>query len=395
MHLKATERLELPPAADMHVHLRQGELMELVAPTLAQGGVDTAFVMPNLVPPLTAVDKVLEYKSQLQAIAPDVNFLMSLFLHPSVTPEIIEEAAKAGIAGVKMYPQGVTTNSESGVADVEAFYPTFAAMEKHDIVLNLHGEVLEALAPEGTTLEEAFLPTLKKVHERFPNLRIVLEHCTTAAAVEAVRACGPTVGATITAHHLYLTSHEACCDPFAFCKPIPKKPTDRDALVKAVVSGDPKFFFGSDSAPHPLHTKTSSAAPAQGKAKTSPPPPAGVFTQPYATQLVLLGLEEAIDRGVIPANAVTTDVLSGFLSRFARRFYKLPLPQEQEEGEGEEEEGEKEKEEKEKKKVVMIVLERKGEKIPDTIRSADGRTEVGISRAGAEVWSLRWESKRS
>ncbi|KAI0850398.1 Dihydroorotase [Daldinia vernicosa] len=359
MQLKEVQRLELPPAADMHVHLRQGELMELMVPTVRQGGVDTVFVMPNLIPPLTTVEQVLEYRSKLQAIAPDVNFLMSLFLHPSVTPDVIAQAAAAGITGVKMYPQGVTTNSESGVSNLESFYATFAAMEQHDMVLNLHGEVLESLAPEGTTLEEAFLPTLKTLHERFPNLRIVLEHCTTAAAVEAVRACGPTVGATITAHHLYLTSDEAHCDPFAFCKPIPKKPTDRDALVKTVVSGDPNFFFGSDSAPHPLQSKTSAE---QGKA------PAGVYTQPYVTQLVLLALEEAIDRGVITEADVTQEKLAGFLSQFGRRFYKLP-----------ESSGKK------------IVLERKGEKIPASVSSKDGSIEVGISKAGTEVFSLSWE----
>ncbi|KAH8590952.1 amidohydrolase 2 [Bisporella sp. PMI_857] len=359
MQLKSIERLELPPTADMHVHLRQAELMELVVPTVRNGGVDTVFVMPNLVPPLTSVEQVLAYRSQLRDITQDVNFLMSLFLHPSVTPEVIAQAATAGIAGVKMYPQGVTTNSESGVSNLEAFYATFAAMEQHDLVLNLHGETLESLAPANTTLEEAFLPTLKTLHERFPRLRIVLEHCSTAAAVEAVRACGPTVGATITAHHLYLTSDEACCDPFAFCKPIPKKPTDRDALVRAVVSGDTKFFFGSDSAPHPIQSKTS-AAP--GKA------PAGVFTQSFATQLVLLGLEEAIERGVITEADVTKEKLENFLSRSGRRFYKLL-------------------EVSEKK----IVLEKKGEKIPASIRSEDGAIEVGISRAGMEVFSLRWE----
>ncbi|KAI1412521.1 amidohydrolase 2 [Hypoxylon sp. FL1857] len=359
MDLKGINRLELPPTADMHVHLRQGKLMELVVPTVRQGGVDTAFVMPNLVPPLTSVEQVLEYKSQLHAITKDVNFLMSLFLHPSVTPQVIAQAAAAGITGVKMYPQGVTTNSESGVSNLESFYETFAAMEKHGLVLNLHGEVLESLAPADTTLEEAFLPTLKKLHERFPQLRIVLEHCTTAAAVEAVRACGPTVGATITAHHLYLTSDEAHCDPFAFCKPIPKKPTDRDALVKTVVSGDPKFFFGSDSAPHPLQSKTSAA---QGKA------PAGVYTQPFVTQLVLLALEEAIERGVITEADVTQEKLEGFLSRFGRQFYKLP-----------EASGKK------------IVLERKGEKIPTSVSAEDGSLEVGISKAGTEVFSLRWE----
>ncbi|OTA55456.1 amidohydrolase 2 [Hypoxylon sp. EC38] len=358
MQLKSIERIELPPTADMHVHLRQGALMELVVPSVRQGGVDTAFVMPNLVPPLTSVEQVLEYQSKLHAITKDVNFLMSLFLHPSVTPQVIAQAAAAGITGVKMYPQGVTTNSESGVSNLESFYETFAAMEQHGLVLNLHGEVLESLSPADTTLEEAFLPTLKTLHERFPRLRIVLEHCTTAAAVEAVRACGPTVGATITAHHLYLTSDEAHCDPFAFCKPIPKNPTDRDALVKTVVSGNPKFFFGSDSAPHPIQSKTSAA---QGKA------PAGVFTQPFVTQLVLLALEEAIERGVITEAEVTQEKLEGFLSRFGRRFYKLPEVSQK------------------------IVLERKGEKIPTSISTKDGALEVGISRGGTEVFSLRWE----
>ncbi|KAM0205745.1 hypothetical protein ACHAQI_008899 [Fusarium lateritium] len=356
--MKNIQRLELPAAADMHVHLRQGELMDLVVPTVQQGGVDTVFVMPNLLPPLTSVEQVLDYKSKLTAITKDVNFLMSLYLHPSVTPEVIAQAAEAGITGVKLYPQGVTTNSESGVSDITAFYNTFAAMEKHGIVLNIHGEVLESLAPADTTLEEAFLPTLKQLHDRFPQLRIVLEHCTTAAAVEAVKACGPTVGATITAHHLYLTSNEACCDPFAFCKPIPKKPTDRDALVKAVVSGNSKFFFGSDSAPHPLQSKTSAE---QGKA------PAGVFTQPYVVQLVLLGLEEAIGRGVITEDEVTQEKLENFFSCNGRRFYKLP-------------------ETADKK----IILERKGERIPTSVKSADGKSEVGISRHGAEVFSLTW-----
>ncbi|KID78204.1 uncharacterized protein G6M90_00g040090 [Metarhizium brunneum] len=360
MQLKTTQRLELPPTADMHVHLRQAELMELVAPTVRQGGVDTVFVMPNLVPPITTVERALEYKAQLQKIDPNVHYLMSLFLHPSVTPDVIAKAAAAGITGVKMYPQGVTTNSENGVANVEAFYPTFAAMEENDMVLNLHGEVLESLAPENTTLEEAFLPTLKKLHERFPRLRIVLEHCTTSAAVEAVKACGPTVGATITAHHLYLTGADACCDPFAFCKPIPKKPTDRDALLKALVSGNPKFFFGSDSAPHQIISKTSAE---QGKA------PAGVFTQPVATQLVLMALEEGVVRGDISENDITQEKLEGFLSRHGRRFYKLP-------------------ETSDKK----IILERKGEKIGTSVKSADGKFEVGISRAGTEIFSLAWES---
>ncbi|OAA50634.1 dihydroorotase [Metarhizium rileyi] len=352
MQLKTTQRLELPPTADMHVHLRQDELLELVTPTVRHGGVDTVFVMPNLVPPITTVERALEYKSQLHRIDPN--------LHPSITPEVIAKAAAAGITGVKMYPQGVTTNSENGVANVEAFYPTFAAMEENDLVLNLHGEVLESLAPADITLEEAFLPTLTKLHDKFPRLRIILEHCTTSAAVEAVKACGPTVAATITAHHLYLTGADACCDPFAFCKPIPKKPTDRDALLKALVSGNPKFFFGSDSAPHQMHSKTSAE---QGKA------PAGVFTQPVATQLVLLALEEGIERGEIGEADLTQEKLEGFLSHHGRRFYKLP-----------------------ETSAKKIVLERKGEKISTSVKSADGKFEVGISRAGTEIFSLAWES---
>ncbi|CAK7231065.1 dihydroorotase [Sporothrix curviconia] len=360
MHLKTVQRIELPPAADMHVHMRQGDLMKLVAPTVRQGGVDTAYVMPNLVPPLTTVDRVLEYKKDLEAAAPGVNFLMSLFLHASITPEVIALASAAGITGVKLYPQGVTTNSDAGVADLKAFYDTFAAMEKHDMILNIHGEVLESLAPPGMTLEEAFLPTLKSLHERFPDLRIILEHTSTAAAVEAVKACGPSVAATITAHHLYLTETEACCNPHAFCKPIPKKPTDRDVLIRTIAEGNPKFFFGSDSAPHLLHTKND-AAP--GKA------PAGVFTQPFATQLVLLALEEGIERGVIAEDAVSEEILANFLSRHGRRFYKLP----------------------EATPTKKIVLERQGAAIPESVRSADGSVEVGNSRAGDKVFTLRWK----
>ncbi|KAJ3576157.1 hypothetical protein NPX13_g3795 [Xylaria arbuscula] len=346
----------------MHVHLRQGE--------------------PNLQPPVTSVAAALEYKSQLQTIDHEVTYLMSLYLHPSVTPDVIAEAAKAGIAGVKLYPQGVTTNSESGVAGdfVEVYAPTFAAMEQHDIVLNLHGEVPGTVPTDNVSLEELFLPTLKRLNEKFPKLRIILEHCSTAAAVDAVRSCSPTVAGTITAHHLYLTGDISEVDPHAFCKPIPKTPTDRDALLKAVCSGDPKFFLsvtsmhcitytslanvktfsGSDSAPHPLVNK-------QGQ-----PVPAGVFTQPYATQLVLLALEEATEKGIVDEKEVTQESIEGFLSLNGRRFYKLPEPS---------------------SSGSRIVVKRTGEMIPASIRNADGTLEVGISKTNATVFSLKWASE--
>ncbi|KAI0141833.1 Dihydroorotase [Xylariaceae sp. FL1272] len=361
MRLKDVHRLELPPTADMHVHLRQDKMMQLVTPYIRRGGVDTVFVMPNLQPPITSVAAALEYKSQLQAIEPQVNYLMSLYLHPSITPAVIAEAAAAGIAGVKLYPQGVTTNSESGVAGdfVEVYESTFAAMQEHDIVLNIHGEVPGIVPEDGTSLEELFLPTLKKLNDRFPRLRISLEHCSTAAAVDAVRACSPTVAGTITAHHLYLTGDISQVDAHAFCKPIPKTPADRDALLRAVTSGDPKFFFGSDSAPHPLVSK-------QGKTV-----PAGVFTQPYVTQLVLLALEEATERGIISEEDVTQERIEGFLSLFGRRFYKLPEPTLE----------------------SRIVVKRTGEVIAPTIISADGSTEVGLSRASHDILSLRFVSE--
>ncbi|KAI0206533.1 dihydroorotase [Astrocystis sublimbata] len=358
MRLKDVHRIELPPTADMHVHLRQGEIMNLVVPYIRRGGVDTVFVMPNLQPPVTSVAAALEYKSQLQALEPEVNYLMSLYLHPSITPEVIAEAAKAGIAGVKLYPQGVTTNSESGVAGdfVETFAATFAAMEEHGLVLNLHGEVPGTVPKDNVSLEELFLPTLERLNQTYPKLRIVLEHCSTAAAIDAVRACSSTVAGTITAHHLYLTGDISEVDPHAFCKPIPKTTADRDALLRAVCSGDPKFFFGSDSAPHPLVNK-------QGT-----PVPAGVFTQPYATQLVLLALEEATENGIIDEKDVRQENIEGFLSLFGRRFYRLPEPS---------------------PTGPRIAVKRTGETIQPSIRDADGKVEVGNSRAGAEVFSVR------
>ncbi|KIY02657.1 uncharacterized protein Z520_01122 [Fonsecaea multimorphosa CBS 102226] len=370
MRLREEQRLELPPTADMHVHLRQDKVMELVVPQILKGGVDTVFVMPNLQPPITSVAQALEYKSSLRSIEPRVNYLMSLYLHPSITPEVIAEAAAAGIAGVKMYPQGVTTNSESGVpADfLSAYSPVFAAMQDHDLVLNLHGEwpgPIPSGMDKDISLEEAFLPELKKLHDKFPRLRCVLEHCSTAAALDAVRACGPSVAGTITAHHLYLTGDDSQVDPLAFCKPIPKTAADRDALIKAACSGDDKFFFGSDSAPHPLASKAISPNSAQ-------PPPAGVFTQPFATQLVLLAFEEAISRGVLAEDAVTQDHLERFLSRNGRRFYKLHDPDD--------------------KSVAGIVLERKGETIPKSVKSEDGTVEIGVSKASAEVFSLSWRT---
>lgn len=240
---------------------------------------------------------------------------MSLYLCTAITPAVIRDAARAGIRGVKSYPAGVTTNSASGVVDYESFYPVFAAMEEEGLVLNLHGEAPPA--PDITVLnaEESFLPTLADLHRRFPKLQIILEHCTTAQAVAAVRACGPNVVGTITAHHLSLIVDDWAGDPINFCKPVAKLPADRIALLKAATSGGGKFFLGTDSAPHPLRSKKGGVGNECGKCA------AGVFTQPYATQIVLEALEEAVQKGILGKDDVKKEALRNFLGEAGRNFY--------------------------------------------------------------------------
>lgn len=202
--------------------------------------------------------------------------------------------------------------------------------------------------------EERFLPTLLDLHARFPRLRIIVEHLSTAAAVETVKKCGPTVVGTITAHHLSLIVDDALGDPFCFCKPVAKLVTDRDALLRAATSGSKKFFFGSDSAPHPAGAK-------RGGDKIA----AGVFTQPYATQYVLDAFERGCESGVLKAEDITKDVLEGFLGKFGREFYEVP----QEERE-------------------FITLSKGTGRILDVLKSEN--TDVVPFRKGEVTWSLLW-----
>ncbi|KAI5207895.1 Dihydroorotase [Aureobasidium subglaciale] len=358
MSLQQFDGLEIPAPADFHVHLRDGPMMELVTPTIRQGGVNTVFVMPNLVPPITTVQHALDYKKRLEAIEPNVNFLMSLYLHPDITPEVVKEAVAAGITGIKSYPAGVTTNSSAGVVSYEPFYPVFEEMERQNMVLNLHGEVPGSKDNDITILnaEEAFLPTLKGLHERFPKLRIILEHCTSAAAIEAVKSCGPTVSATITAHHLFLIVDDWAGDPHSFCKPVAKTPKDREALLKTVVSGNQKFFLGTDSAPHPAINKRGDKVAA------------GVFTQPHAVGYVLSALEQGIERGVLKADDVTEEKLKGFLGLNGRKFYGA-----------------------EDKKGEKVVLRKDGVKVQSLLKNADGSIEVVPFRRDQKTWSAEWK----
>lgn len=313
--------------------------------------------MPNLVPPITTIKHCLSYRERLQELEPNVTFLMSLYLHPNISPETIIEAKKAGVTGVKSYPHGVTTHSEHGVMSYEAFYPVFAEMERQDMVLNLHGELPSTAGDDITVLtaEEAFLPTLLVLHKRFPRLRIILEHCTTAAAIEAVKSCGPTVAATITAHHLFLIVDDWAGDPHNFCKPVAKNPSDRRALLRTVVSGNEKFFFGTDSAPHPAETKRGDRSAA------------GVFTQPHAVSYVIDALEQAILKDVIQTSEVTPQVLEGFLGKFGRKFYKIS-----------------------DKKGEKIVLRKPVKDVEATLKSEDGSLEVVPFRRGKMTWGVEW-----
>ncbi|KAJ2654230.1 dihydroorotase [Coemansia sp. RSA 1200] len=301
---KPIDTITLPWASDFHCHLRQGAMMETVTPMVEQGGVRTVLAMPNLTPPLTTAQMAYDYGKDLQQLAPKVKFILTLYLNPDLTPEEINKAAKLGITAVKMYPSGVTTNSDWGVVDLKMYYKTFHAMQENNMVLCLHGEC-PSDAEKGICIlnaEERFLDTLRELHKDFPRLRIVLEHATTKAAVECVKSLGETVGCTITAHHLFITVDDWAGQPHHFCKPVAKFPDDRKALREVVMSGHPRFFLGSDSAPHPR------------KAKQGEKPAAGVFTTPILIPLLATLFEKL---GCL-------DKLEAFVSTHGRGFYQLP-----------------------------------------------------------------------
>ncbi|GMF42267.1 unnamed protein product [[Candida] boidinii] len=242
---------------------------------------------------------------------------MTFYLSKELTPELVEKAAQEkAIRGIKCYPAGVTTNSTAGVDpnDFSAFYPIFEVMQKYGLVLNLHGEKpsIQSTSEEEEihvlNAEPKFLPALFKLHTDFPKLKIVLEHCTTKAAVDAIAKINEDikegqevmVAATITAHHLSLTIDDWAGNPINFCKPVAKLPVDKRALVEAATSGKPYYFFGSDSAPHELSKKSTHIGVC-----------AGVYTQPYAISYVA----EVFDK----VNKL--DKLKGFVSDFGNKFY--------------------------------------------------------------------------
>jgi dihydroorotase len=260
--------------------------------------------MPNVQPPVTTTTDAIAYRDSLKAIDPRVEYLMTLYLTPALSPNDIRGAAEAGITGVKLYPRGVTTHSDEGIDDLEPLMPVFAAMEEEGVVLEVHPESPSDPDRDVCIMnaEEDFLPKIGHVHATFPGLRIVVEHVTTAGAVAFVERLGDTVAATVTAHHLDLIIDDWAGRNHNYCKPVAKYPHDRDALRRVVRDGHPSFFLGSDSAPHPRQAKECASGCA------------GVFTSP----LLLAYIADTFER------LDMLDRLESFVSEYGRQFYELP-----------------------------------------------------------------------
>lgn len=301
-------RLEICRPDDWHVHLRDGNTLASVVTDTARRFA-RAIVMPNLKPPVTTVAQAEDYRQRILAsLPPDTGFqpLMTLYLTEATPVEEIERAkASDSVFAVKYYPAGATTNSQDGVRDLARVYKVLEAMERLDMPLLLHGEVtdpaIDIFDRERVFIERQLMP----LQARFPGLRMVLEHITTRDAVDFVSAGPANLAATITAHHLLLNRNaifEGGINPHHYCLPILKRETHRAALVQAATSGNPRFFLGTDSAPHPRHAKESACGCA------------GVYTAHAAIELYAEAFEQACK----------LDRLEAFASFHGPDFYRLP-----------------------------------------------------------------------
>lgn len=287
---------------DMHIHFREGAMLDLVAPLSAEtfaGGV----IMPNLVPPVADLERLEWYTGEVRRAVGDHIFTpyMALFFRNYSEADLA--AVRESIIGIKLYPEGVTTNSEGGVKSVSDAEQTMAMMQDMDIPLLVHGEVPESFVMDR---ESDFLPTYDELAQKFPRLKIIMEHITTAAAVKLLDRY-ENVHATVTLQHLLITLDDVAgglLNPHLFCKPIAKRPEDRDALLHAALTAHPKLMFGSDSAPHPLEKKECCGCAA------------GVFTAPVALAMLaeLFDAHDALDK------------LQAFVSGNAQSIYGLTPP---------------------------------------------------------------------
>jgi dihydroorotase len=255
-----TTSLTLTRPDDWHLHVRDGAAMRDVVPhTAAQFA--RAIIMPNLKPPVTTTELALAYRDRiLQAVPEGVDFqpLMTLYLTDNLPPEEIAKAKDAGVVALKLYPAGATTNSDAGVTDIKKTYATLEAMQKHGLKLLVHGEVtssdIDLFDREAVFIDRHLIP----LRRDFPELKIVFEHITTREAAQYVAQADHFVGATITAHHLLFNRNAIFVGgvrPHYYCLPVLKREEHRLALLQAATGGSPKFFLGTDSAPHPAALK--------------------------------------------------------------------------------------------------------------------------------------------
>jgi dihydroorotase len=303
----ASQTLTIRSPDDWHVHLRDDAMLERVAPYTARQFA-RAIVMPNLAPPVTTMAAAAAYRDRIVAAAgPGFTPLMTCYLTDQTDPDELARGHAEGVwVAAKLYPAGATTNSASGVTDFARLVPTLERMQAIGMVLCVHGEVTD---PEVDTFdrEAVFIErVLSKIVEGFPALKIVLEHITTEEAVSFVTSAGPNVAATVTPQHLVINRNALFAGglrPHAYCLPVAKREQHRLAVRAAAVSGLPKFFLGTDSAPHAREAKESACGCA------------GIFNAPFALESYVAVFEEenALER------------FEAFASEHGARFYGLPL----------------------------------------------------------------------
>ena len=303
------QRLVLRQPDDWHVHLRDGAMLADVLPFTARQFA-RAIIMPNLSPPCAATGDVAAYRDRIMAALPiDIRFtpLMTLYLTDATDPADLEAGFALGVlTAAKLYPANATTNSAHGVTSIRSIYPVLERMQEIGMPLLVHGEVtdgeVDIFDREAVFIERVLIPTLRD----FPALKLVFEHITTKDAADFVMAAPDTVAATITPHHLQNNRNAMFAGgirPHMYCLPVAKREVHRLALRKAATSGSPRFFLGTDSAPHELRTKESACGCA------------GIFCAPHALEAYagVFDEEGALDR------------LEGFASEHGPRFYGLPL----------------------------------------------------------------------
>ena len=302
------QQITLIQPDDWHVHLRDGDYLRTTVPHIARQ-FGRAIIMPNLKPPVTTTAQAEAYRARIVAAVPTAcafEPLMTLYLTDNTSSAEMRRAKQSGVVhAVKLYPAGATTNSDAGVTSLERCYPTLATMEEIGLPLLVHGEVthahIDVFDRERLFIDQQLMPLVS----RFPNLKIVFEHITTRDAVAFVLEAPPTVAATLTAHHLLLNRNDLLAGgvrPHHYCLPVLKREDDRVALLRAAVSGNSKFFLGTDSAPHTRAAKENVCGCA------------GIYTAHAALEFYAEAFEQV---GAL-------DKLEAFASFFGADFYGLP-----------------------------------------------------------------------